>query len=396
MRRATATFVLLCALSTVFGACTRGEIQSGQARLTVERGRIQILREGEPARVVTDDVSLRSGDRVNVITGDARMRLPKGNALWLRTGSGVTVGAVPRVNAGEVVAVGRREGLSVRAAEATAVVRDGAARVRADFGMSAGNYAGLLRVTTAGRSLTVPTYRHAAVAAVGRLPVKPSPLNLDLDDPWDRHFLGLAMELTSDLDRRSEGFSAQLGPNQGRSPGFYRLLIPELDSAGVDASFIDGTRSPGETLVGAALAVRAERGTLNDRLKEIFSFRDEGAAWGLVALDQAVTDVPGVRRVLTEAIGRLPASSSELASPTPTSATPPGGPVSPNATAQPGSVPPTVAPPVPPPVPGPTPPSVPTPVTLPPVAPPPEAGPVESLLDPVVETVDDLVGGLLG
>ena len=399
MRRATATFVLVCAVLGVFGACTRGAIQSGEARLTVERGRVRVLRDKEPARVVTDDVTLRSGDRVKVLAGDARMRLPKGNELWLRTGTDVTVGSTPRVNAGEAVALGAAEGLSVDAGDATAVVRGGASRVRVDFSMSAANYRGSLRVATAGRELSVPALRSASVAAIGRLPVRPSPLGLNVDDPWDRHFLGLAIELTADLDRRSEGFTAQLAPGQGRSPGFYRLLFPELDRGGIDTGLLGGTRAPGDTLVGAAIAVGGERGSVDQRLREVFSFRDDGAAWGLVALDQAVRDVPGIRRVLIEAIGRLPGSASEFAAPAPPVPDGPStAPSAPNVVAQPGSVPSTVAPPVPPPVPRPTPPTVPTPVTVPPVVPAPDT-PVEQLLEPVgetVETVGDLVGGLLG
>lgn len=400
MKRATAVFVLACAVLGLFSACTRGAIQPGEARLSIQRGRAEVKRPGEPERVVTDDLTLRTGDRVKVLSGEARMRLAEGRELWMRDGSDVTVSANPRLNAGDVVAVAGEEGLTVRAAGAVATVLDGAARVRRDLGMSAGTYEGAVRLTTASKSLRVPAYRQASVPSIGLLPVRPSPLAFNESDAWDRRFLGVAMELTTDLQQRSEGFSAQLDPGEGRSPGFYRMLLPELDERGFEPGLVDATRGPGETLVGAAIALRGDRGSFSERWRQIFNFRDEGAAWGLVALDQSVSDVPGVRRVLTEALGRLPASTAgAVAAPPgtvelPRAATGPG-----SLSAVPGSVPSTVAPPRQQPAPQPPAP-VPTPVTLPPmVTPPPEPGPVENLLDPVldpvVDTVDSLVGGLL-
>ena len=400
MKRATAVFVLVCAVLGVFGACTRGAIQSGEARLSVERGHAEVARAGEPDRFVTDKLTLRTGDRVKVLTGEARMRLPEGRELWLRDGSDVTVSARPRLNAGDVVALAGEHSLTVRAADATATVLDGAARVRRDLGMSAGTYEGSVRLTTASKTLEVPAYRQASVASIGLLPVRPTPLAFHESDAWDRRFLGVAMELTTDLQRRSEGLTAQLDRGEGRSPGFYRMLLPGLDERGFEPALIDGTRGPGETLVGAAIALRGERGSLTERWRQIFSFRDDGAAWGLVALDQAVTDVPGVRRVLTEALGRLPAST-DVAVAAPAEAAPVTI-EAPRATtgsgsraAGPGSVPSTVPAPMTPPATQP-PPTNPPPVTLPPVAPPSSQGPVEGVLDPVVDTVDGLVGGLLG
>ena len=403
MKRATAVFVLVCAVLGVFGACARGAIQPGEARLSMERGRAEVTRRGEPERLVTDDLTLRTGDRVKVVRGEARMRLAEGRELWLRDGSDVTVGAHPRLNAGDVVALADDdEGLTVRAAGAVATVLNGAARVRRDLGMSTGTYEGAVRLTTASKSLRVPAYRQASVPSIGLLPVRPTPLAFQENDEWDRRFLGVAMELTADLQRRSEGFTAQLDPGEGRSPGFYRMLLPDLDARGFEPTLVDGTRGPGETLVGAAIALRGERGSLSDRWRQIFSFRDEGAAWGLVALDQAVNDVPGVRSVLTEALGRLPGSggvaiAAPSGAPAATLEVPSPPSVSGSRPSAPGSVPSTVAPPKPQPAAPPPAPTMPTPVTLPPVVtPPPTPGPIENLLDPVVEPVVDTVGSLVG
>ena len=398
MKRVSVLFVLACAVSGVFGACTRGTIGAGEARLTVGRARVEVTPAGEAPRLVTNDLTLRSGDRVKVLRGTPRMRLSDDRGVWLRSGSDLRVGAQPLLLTGDVVALAEKKPLTVRAAGATTTVTDGAARVRRDLGVTAGVYRGSARVASAGQELAVPAYRQTTVATRGLVAVRPDPLTFHEGDVWDRHFLGAAMELDDDLQRRSDGFTARVGPNAGHAPGFYRLLFPELERDEFDSSLVDTTRPPGENFVGAAIAVSGDRSTLAHRWQEVFSFRDDGAPWGLVALDQGVSDVPGIRGVLTAAFGRLPtepAADAVVAAPRVGAA--PGTATTPAATSstpsRPGSVPTTVAPVAPPP-PGPT---APPPVTLPPVGPSDDGtGPVSGILDPVVDPVTDAADNLLG
>jgi hypothetical protein len=214
-------------------------------------------------------------------------------------------------------------------------------------------------------------------------------------DPWDQRFLGEAMDLDRSLQPLGDGYTDYLPAGQGRSVAFYTTVFPRLaDEVGFDATLLADPRAPGDTLIGAAIAQLGEAGSFADRWNDVFAFHQDGATWGLVALDQSVHADP-----LLDAVRRAIAGSpldfndqadDELASP-PTTAPPPnpvtdsgsgtdGGP----GTTE-GSTPSTTsstAPPVsvPPP---------PVPITVP-------SSPLDPVLDPVVDLVNGLVGGLLG
>ena len=80
------------------------------------------------------------------------------------------------------------------------------------------------------------------------------------------------------------------------------LNRPDAEPAFSDAS-LDPQRSPWETLVGVAIAVEGKQTSFPERYAAVFTFRDEGASWGLVAADQRVTRSPLLRE-LDLAIGR--------------------------------------------------------------------------------------------
>jgi hypothetical protein len=63
-----------------------------------------------------------------------------------------------------------------------------------------------------------------------------------------------------------------------------------------------GPRPPGELLVGVAIALTGGRGSFTQRWQEVWDFRDQGAAWGLVALDQA-NDGARLLGLIGQAIG---------------------------------------------------------------------------------------------
>jgi hypothetical protein len=320
-----------------------------------------------------------------VIRGTAHLELSGDRRLDLREDSRVRVGAVPGLLAGDLLVTAAGDEDVVVEADRTRVrLGDGAARLSRSLALTVAVYqGGGAGLDSVGRELTVPALRQAVVPAPGLLPLRPSPLRYEERDAWDRRFLGEAIDLGRELVAKSRGFTGQLRAGEGRTAGFYRLLLPALEDeasfgpALVDVELEDTGRSPGELLVGAAIAVAGEKGTFAPRWEAVFAFRDAGAEWGLVALDQDVDRSPLVAAV-DAAIGRasggfvLGTPGGTPAGPSPTTTTgpepsPPGPGPSPATTT---TVPPTTTTTTPP------------PVTLPPV-------------DPVVDVVDDIVGSLI-
>jgi hypothetical protein len=319
----------------------------------------------------------------------------------------VLVGRVPTLTAGDAVAQVEDEPLTLGAAGSTVTARRGATRIRGGLALTAGVYEGSARVQSAGSSLDVPALRQAAIASFGVVPAAPSALEYSDTDAWDQRYLGLAIDIGKELQAKSDGFSSQLRPGEGLTPGFYTTLLPDLPDraltgcpTALDGSLGEGRR-PGEVLDGTALALQGRSGSFTTRCKEAFAFRDDGATWGLVALDQSVRSLPSIRERLVSAIGRLPNDSTiaALAPPPDTSRSaefaepvavePPSTPATRTPTTPtPGSpTPPPTAP-----VPVPTVPGV-EPVTpLLPALPDPDDG----LLTPVTDLVGNLLGGLLG
>ena len=410
MKRALA-LVLACLGAFALAACSRSTIQSGNARLSFDRARVQLASGGAPFRAVDDGATLRTGDRVRVVAGEAEMQLPGQARLLVRKGTEVLVGKEPTLTAGDAVALAVDEPLTVRALGSSVTARDGATRIRGGLALTAGVYEGSAYVESAGRSLVVPALRQAAVASFGVVPAAPSALEYLDTDQWDLRYLGVAVEIGKELQARSDGFSTQVRPGEGRTPGFYATLLPDLPAralvgcpSALDGSLGDGRR-PGEVLVGTTLALQGRLASFTSRCKEAFAFRDDGATWGLVALDQRLRSLPAIRDRLESAIGRLPSDATIAALTSPVAQPVLDGldgaiveavPVSPSR--------PTGSPtPAPVPTPTPTPsPVIPAPVPdvpgLPPVTPllPPIPDPTGGVLTPVTDLVGNLLGGLLG
>ena len=396
------TRLALCTLivAALAAACTGGGGGSS-ARLTVE-GRATVSSGDDSPRTVEGSRSLGAGDRVKVDSGVASIRLSGDRRLELREGSEVELlrsddpasgeggdGAKlqPSLLAGDLLVRASQDDVAVTAADPEVSVRGGAARMSRGAAVSVASYTAGVRVSSTGRSMDVPPLRQVSLPAAGLLPGRPSPLIYQGTDPWDQRFLGDAIDLGSQLVSRSRGFTAQLGPNEGRTPGFYRQILPALENEPqFDDASIDPERSPGETLVGLAITVQGTRQSFADRLRAVFAFHDEGAAWGLVAMDQGVSRAPLLAGV-DEAIGRGPLSAAEeapsatgtpsppsVAAPTPVA--PAGiGEASPGAApAPPGGTPAGPSPPAPPPLTG-----VPA---------------VDDTVNSLVDVVNGLLGGL--
>lgn len=372
---------------------------------------------------LSDGDILRPGDEVEVTGGTAVFELAGGGEIEARAGRAAVddtlleIGEPVRLLAGDALATGPA-GVAVEASGTLVTLRSasggGAARIRRDLAVTTATYQGTTEVDSAGQRRAVPALRQLGVSSVGRPSSEPDPLHYDPADPWDLRFLGEAIDLTRQLDSLSRSFTAQGQPLTTASD--YELLLPRLaDEPAFGVSFIDQHRSraAGDTLVGAAIAVLGGRGSFEERWREVFEFRDDGAAWGLVALDQNVSDESVLDDVTLALELSVRTEPPEVAAPpaapptgvddddedddrTPTGApsttSPPPGDAPPPEDEEP---PPTILPPVPPLLP---------PITLPglplPLPPPLDGEPTipdsSGLLDALLQPIEDLLGGLIG
>lgn len=347
---------------------------------------------------------LSPGDELRVTDGSATLGLPGDSSLELRAGrrrstdSVLEVGVVPTLIDGYALLVADGDEGRVRAGAATVSLRDGAARVRRSTGVSVGVYDGDAVVAAHGLERDVPALRQLSVSDASTIPRRAAPLVFDREnlDPWDRRYLGGAVALGAELDRLSAAVTRRvpLGSTTGAA---LREVVPALaDEAVLDRVQVPAGRTTGETVVGASIAAGAD-GEFLERWEAVFDFREQGADWGLVALDQEAgrDDVVAVLdSVLEEAVdGPIVVAAPTLVGPTGTTA----GPAAPAPT-------PTTAPPAPPPstTPPPSAPEEPEPTSPTPPPPPPLLEPIEGLLGPaaestgtVVATLTESVGGLL-
>jgi hypothetical protein len=374
--------VAIVALAALAPACSNDGPGKGEARLEVD-GQAVVERDDGDEELVDGSTTVRPGDRVEVTEGVAQMELRGGTRLELRAGIGdagdtaLVMQEVPVLEAGDLL-IASSGSTTIDAAGTTVVVDDGAAQVSRALGMGVAAYDAAVQIDSAGQERVVPALREMRVPALGRPPQAPRPLAYDGQDPWDRRFLGAAIDLGERLEALAHGYTQNLREGEGRTPGFFRLVLPDLDAQPeFGAELINLDRPPGDTLVGAAITVLGRRGSFVERWGSVFRFKDEGAQWGLVALDQDVSGTPLLGE-LEEAVG-----SSPLAFVEPTTSTSPPPPPSTTTTrgAPPssGSTTTTTAPST----------------TAPPTSAPPIEEPLTPVLEPVVEPLTGIVSGLV-
>lgn len=303
-------------------ALTSCDRSSGEAVGRLEPdGRAEVTQVDGGVRQVTTGRILRDGEQVKILEGTATLSLGEGRELELRKDSVVRLAleelasgdTTPRgqLVAGDVLVVAADQPATVLAGD-TEVEVTGTARVSTGLTVTVATYQGAAGVRTGGRAASVPALRQVSVPAPG-LPSRPTPLLFDAADVWDQRYLGDAIDLGNQLSSRSVGFSAQLRPGQGTT-AFFRQILPGLATQPVE-TLIDPATAPGETLVGAAITLEGDRGQFADRWRSVFTFHQEGAPWGLVALDQGV-DRAAVLAAVDGAIARVPGLTPSPASPT--------------------------------------------------------------------------------
>lgn len=367
MRRgiAVGTALVVGAVGLLAASCSDDGPGAEQARLELDGTAVVTTADGarEP---VDDGTTLRFGDTVAMEEGTAVLELADGSVYELRARDDVrtelVVGAPPRLMAGDLlVAEGFPAQVKVDAATLTA---QGPLRVDAD-GATATAYGGRARVAGPGDVDWLPALRRLVLVDGAAL----EPLTFDGTDPWDRRYLGEAVAFGDRLEALARGYTSELPPGGGRTVGFFQSVVPALaDEREFHADLLDPDRPPGETLVGAVIVVQGREGTFRERWDAVFGFRDAGAAWGLVALDQGVSSAPVLETIelaisTTTTTPRTTPSRAAPGTSTSTSTTDPTGPR----------------------------PEDPTTTTSTTTVPPPAPGP----LDPVTEPGDDLLDDLL-
>lgn len=407
-RRRGGALVLAAVLAAPLAACSGDGPGEGEARLEVD-GEAVVERADGDRETVDGSTDLAQGDRVTVHRGAAVMRLAGGTVLELREGvdvaadTTVVMGERPELEAGDLL-VATPGSTDLEADGTTVTVDDGSARLARAFGMSVSSYDAAVQLDSAGVAAEVPALRRLSVPDLGRPAPAPRPIDYDSGDPWDRRYLGAAMALDQELGQLANEVTGTLPEGEGRSVGFFKLLLPGLeDEADFVPALLAEEREPGERLIGAAITDLGEQGSFAQRWSEVFGFRDDGAEWGIVALDQAVRSTPLLGTV-QEAFNTTFEEVAQAAEPTPAAPAPSpvdsggstdgstagsgsGGGIAGGTGGSGGGGQPPPAGPAPnlPPAP---------PPTLPPVPEPEDQ--LEPVLDPVIDLVDDLLGGLLG
>ncbi|MGH9277759.1 MAG: hypothetical protein ACRD12_06580 [Acidimicrobiales bacterium] len=308
--------------------CSR---QSSKAagRLNVD-GQALVTANDGGQKTVTEPRTLRSGEQVRVVEGTATLGLGQGGQLELRKDSTVrlVVESGPsgqKQTRGELatgdVLVTTSEGTAEVAAGDTVVRVSGAARVTRGLAVVVAAYQGSSSVESVSKRVDVRAPRQTTVPAPGVVN-PPGPVPFSASDPWDQRYLADAIELGNQLEARGRGFTAQLVAGQDTGEAFFRQILPSLRDQPFDGAFLAGSRSAGETLIGAAITLEGTNGDFRERWVNAFGFHAQGAPWGLVALDQAVARQPLLAAV-DAATGRLPSLGPQATTPAPTTGTVP-------------------------------------------------------------------------
>ncbi len=301
----------------------------GEARVVVD-GTASVVRDDGVATTVTDDsVALGPGDVLEVVAGSARFTLAdevhlEGRAepsVGGRQGTTVEMQVVPELLAGPLLVEAPTTAVRVAAAGSTTTVGPagdgGAARLLRRLGLGVGSYGGAVEVDSAGRRAAVAPWRRAEVAAVG----EPGPTDLALrysaQDPWDRRFLADALTIDRQLAPLLRGLDGAGAPDL-TDPATLRAAVPGLPGPVALAPRLDEVADSGEALVLAALATTGTGGSLGARWDASAAFRADGAAWGLVAVDQGVApaDLLGtVRTAIDDALAAAPGGAADTGTP---------------------------------------------------------------------------------
>jgi len=311
-RRAQAVLagsIAVLLVGATIAACGHAGSSDTLGRLTVS-GVVQYAPAGGSLHSAGSGQLLKAGDQVRVTTGSAVIRLVPDGVLELRDGTAVTISKVSRLTAGGLLITPSGHPVHISAANATLLVPSGAAQL-IDAGLSGGLTAKVYRDRATlqipgNPDLGITAPRQATLTIHSLLPIPATPLQYSDADSWDRRFLATAEAFSRQLTAAATGFNAQLSSSQAHDAAYYQRLLPDLVTSQVAPSLQAQSApvKPGDDLIALALAMRGRRGAFGDRMRQELDFKSQGADWGLVALDQGVTDLGPLLNDVLAAIDR--------------------------------------------------------------------------------------------
>lgn len=316
MRRMLGALLLA---AVVAAGCGDDGPAGDQARLRID-GSATVTGPDGRAETVTDDTTVGFDDTVAIEDGTGSLEFADGSTYELRgpgesderSGSHVRIGAPPELLAGELLVVDGYPATVI--VDTTTLSASGVLRVDADEERATA-YTGRTMLSGLGDLAELRALRSVLLSAAAA----PEPLEYDGSDAWDRRYVGDAVAFGRRLEALARGYTSEL--RSGVTVRFLEAVLPALDEEReFNADLLDERRPPGETLVGAAIAVEGNDGNFRDRWDAIFEFRDAGAVWGLVALDQGVSSAP-VLETIELAIGRTAGGDLPTSTTTTTSTT---------------------------------------------------------------------------
>ena len=380
-------------------ACRTATPGPGEARARLSAD--DRLEAAPPARAfapVSDGDILTRNTRIRAVAGEPELDLRGGGRVALLPNASVTASQPLFIEKGEVLVSSTR---AVDVATAMTEVRvRGITRVAQGLASAVRVYRGTATVSSSGRSLVVESLRQTAIPAPGFVGKRATPTTWRADDVWDTRYLRTVIALTDALEAQGRGFATHA---HAASAADIAALLPAVDAVALARAA--ARHSAGDALVAGAIASAG-----SSPIAGVFGLRDAGAAWGIVAVEQARGDeyraVELVRAAIAAWLRRhgtagrpvLGTGGATPGTPAPGGGGPTTGGSTTVTTVAPGggggtTSPPTTSPPI---VTVPTVPAVTVPTLPPPTVPEVTIPPVTTtVLSSAEEVIDGVVGGLV-
>lgn len=278
---------VLCCVVLVAAACSSDEgLKTGDAASLAPDSVAEVaVGGGEWKSYVSGDV-IAEDAQVRATTQEARLVFRGGQAR-LAPGATATVQAdTVTLQRGEVL-VDSESGLAVLRGD-TRVAVTGAVRVSSGLASRVAVYRGAAAVERPAQARAVTALRQLDLVPF-RLSAQGDPLRYREGDPWDREFLADAIAFDGEAARVARGIDVEFG-TAPRRPSFYvgftqRQALPLLRRT---APVSKGNRfGPASDVLLTAFVADAAgpAGSLREGIKSVSQLRQEGARWGLIALE---------------------------------------------------------------------------------------------------------------
>lgn len=282
--------VVLSALVLMLPACSAGGGLGARDAGTVADGSVIEVAGGDGTwETLSEGRTVAAGSRIRAGDGPATLQL-RDAAVSLAAGALAELGSdTVDLESGEVLVEG--DGVRVRLGDTT-IAGSGVFRVAAGVAARAAVYEGEATVHRPAQERQVPALRELDLSAF-RLAASPAPLRYREGDTWDQELLADALTFDGEAARLTRGIERELGSRPLR-PRFYRqYAAPAVVSLLADGAAVSRGRAfgpPADVLL-ALFVSEAAAGTapLAPVVEQILGLRDQGARWGLIAVE---LDIP--------------------------------------------------------------------------------------------------------